>query len=187
MKPQISSSECLSRTHATGSCSLLRVPFPINLMAEPASAAGASLTDKGALGTAAWSILSISGGLEGAGDPPESSGEDAEPSEGAGLLRAGLGDGIPAGRRGWVRAAFGIPGRCWPWHMSRGSVGTGLWPSLCCPGVTRTSLGWPGLVLPGLQRDLERFFLLWVGRAGEGGKESELNSSFSLSFLSLCL
>lgn len=77
IKPQISSSKCLTRTDATGSCSLLRVPFPINLMAESASAAGTSLSNKGALGAAAWSILSVLGGLGGGGDPPESSGEDA--------------------------------------------------------------------------------------------------------------
>lgn len=58
IKPQISSSKCLTRTDATGSCSLLPVPFPINLMAESASAAGASLTNKGALGTAARSLPS---------------------------------------------------------------------------------------------------------------------------------
>lgn len=70
IKPQISSSKCLTRTDATGSCSLLPVPFPINLMAEPARAAGTSLVNKGALGAAAWSVLSVSGGLGGGGDPP---------------------------------------------------------------------------------------------------------------------
>lgn len=57
---------------------LLPVPFPINLTAEPARAAGTSLATKGALGAAAWSVLSVSGGgLGGGDDPPESSGEDA--------------------------------------------------------------------------------------------------------------
>lgn len=70
IKPQISSSKCLPRTDATGSCSLLPVPLPINLMAEPASAAGASLAAKGALGAAAWRIPGVSGGWEVVVTPP---------------------------------------------------------------------------------------------------------------------
>ena len=53
--------------------------------------------------------------------------------------------------------------------------------------MARESLEQLSCVLPGLQQEPGRSDLLLVGRAGGGGKELELNSSFSLSFLFLPL
>lgn len=75
-------------------------------------------------------------------------------------------------------AGFGIPGLSLAMADAQKVRGDGAEAIsvMGCPGHL-----WGGRALT------FRIFLFWVGRAGEGGKESELNSSFSLSFLSLCL
>lgn len=84
-------------------------------------------------------------------------------------LRAGLRVEIPAGRTWSVGAGFGIPGGSLAMAdvQEVGGDGVEAISVLGCPG---TSLGWPGFLLPGLQRDLGEVLppLGGEGRGGEG-------------------
>lgn len=101
------------------------------------------------------------------------------------MLRAELGIEIPAGRMRLVWAGFGIPGRSSIMEGVQKVRGDGVH---LCDGVTRTSPGCPGFVLPGLQRDLGEV-LPPLGGEGRGGGEGTRTKLlfFSLFPLSLCL
>lgn len=85
-----------------------------------------------------------------------------------------------------MRAGLEFPVRAWPWKASGGSVGMGLWPPLWWGHQDISGVAGPRP--PGAAaRPGEVFSSSGWGGQGRGGKESELNSSFSLSSLSLCL